>query len=87
MNQDECMKFWPMLLYKDIFNYLMFFPSELCSGYKNDFNDYKNSKTYSYNKSSWLQQLLYHNITGSSFCIMKGECRKLQSVNDPFRKL
>ena len=87
MNEDEGMKFWSMLLYQDIFNYLMFFPSELCSDYKNDFNDYKNSKRYSYHKSGWLQQLLYHNLTGSSFCIMKGECRKSQSVNDPFHKL
>ena len=27
MNQDEGMKLWPMLLFPDIFNYLMFFPS------------------------------------------------------------
>ena len=31
MNEDEGLKFWPMLLYPDIFNYLMFFPSELGS--------------------------------------------------------
>ena len=29
MNKDEAMKFWPMLLYPDIFNYLLFFSSEL----------------------------------------------------------
>ena len=29
MNKDEAMTFWPMLLYPDIFNYLMFFSSEL----------------------------------------------------------
>ena len=28
MNQDEGLKFWPMLIYPDIFNNLMFFPSE-----------------------------------------------------------
>ena len=83
MNEDESMKFWSMLLYPDIFNYLMFFPSELCS---KDLNDYKNSKAYSYHKSGWLQPLLYHNLTGSNFCILKGECRKSQSVNDPFQK-
>ena len=37
MNKDEGMKFQPMLLYPDIFNYLMFFPSEL--GIK-DLHDY-----------------------------------------------
>ena len=26
MNEDEDMKFWPMLLCPDTFNYLMFFP-------------------------------------------------------------
>ena len=44
MNKDEGMKFWP---YPEIFKYVMFFPSEL--GSKN-LNDYKNSKTYSYQK-------------------------------------
>ena len=73
MNEDEGMKFWPMLLYPDIFSYLMFFPSGLGS---KDLNDYKDSKAYSYHKSVCLQQLLYHNFTGSNFCILKGECRK-----------
>ena len=40
-NEDKDMKFWPMLLYTDTFNYLMFLPSELGS---KDLNDYKNSK-------------------------------------------
>ena len=84
MNEDEGMKFWPMLLYPDIFNYLMFFASELGS---KDLIDNKNSKAYSYHKSGWLELLLYHNLTGSNFCILKGECRKSQSVNDPFHKL
>ena len=33
-----------------------------------------------------MQPLLYHNLKGSDFCILKGECRKSQSVNDPFHK-
>ena len=41
---------------------------------------------YSYHKAGWLQPLMYHNLTGSNFCILKGECRKSQSVNDPFHK-
>ena len=81
---DDVMKFWPMLLYPDIFNYLMFFPPELGS---NDLNDYKISKAYSYHKSGWLQPLLYHDLTSSTFWTPKGECRKSQSVNDPFHKL
>ena len=62
----------------------MIFPSELGS---NDLNDYKNSKAYSYHKSDCLQPLLYQNIAGSNFCILKGKCRKSQSVNEPFHKL
>ena len=62
----------------------MFFPSELGS---NALNDYRNSEAYSYHKSDWLQPLLYHDLTGINFCILKGECRKSQSVNDPFNKL
>ena len=84
MNEDEGMKFWTMLLYPDIFNYWMFFPSELGS---RDLNDYKNSKAHSYHKSGWLQPLLYHNLTSSNFCILKNGCRKSQLVNDPFPKL
>ena len=84
MKEDEGMKFWRMLLYANIFNYLIFFPSELGS---KDLNDYKNSTAYSYHKLGWLQPLLYHNLTGGNFWILKGECRKSQSVNDPFHKL
>ena len=31
--------------------------------------------------------LLYHNLTSSNFYILKGECRKCQSVSDQFHKL
>ena len=84
MNEDEGMKFWPMLLYLDIFDYSMIFPSEFGS---KGLNDYKNSTAYSYHKSGWLQPLLYHDLTGSNFCILKGECKKSQSVNDSFHKI
>ena len=80
----EGMKFWSILLYPEIFNYLMFFPSELG---RKALNEYKISKVYSYHKLDWLQPLLYHNLTGSDFYILKGECRKSQSVNGPFHKL
>ena len=42
------------MLYPDIFNYLMFYPTELGS---TDLGDYKKSKAYSYYKSGWLQPL------------------------------
>ena len=29
----------------------------------------------------------YHNLSGSKYSIIRGECRKPQSINDPFHKL
>ena len=84
MEEDEGMTFWPMLSYPDIFNFLVFYPSELGS---KDLSDYKNSKAYSYYKSGWLQPLQYHNLSGSKYCIIRGECRKSQSLKDTFHKL
>ena len=52
MEEDEGMAFWLMLSYPDLFNFLMFCPSELGS---KELSDYKNSKAYSYSKSGWLQ--------------------------------
>ena len=72
-----------MILYPDIFSYLVFNPSELGS---NNLSDYKNCKAYSYYMSGWLQPLMYHNLTGSKFCIFKGDCRHSQSINNPFHK-
>ena len=61
MEEDEGMALWPMLSYPDMFNFLLFFPSELGS---KDLSYYKNSKAYSYYKSGWLQPLQYHNLSG-----------------------
>ena len=81
MNEDEGMTFLPMFLYPDII--YCFSLSDLGS---KDLNDYKNSKTYSYHKSGWLKPLFSHSLTGSNFCIAKGEYSKSQSVNNPFHK-
>ena len=62
MEEVEEMAFWPMLSYQDIFNFLMFYPSELVS---KDLGDYKNSKGYRYYKSGSLQPLQYHNLSES----------------------
>ena len=84
MEEDEGMEFWPMLSYPVIFNFLIFYPSELGS---KDLSDYKNSKAYSYYKSGWLQPLQYHNLSGSKYCVIRGECRKSQAIKDPYHKL
>ena len=49
MKKDEGLKSWPMLLYPDIFHYLMFFSLDLGS---KDYIDYKNSKAYTGSLSS-----------------------------------
>ena len=48
MEKGEVMTFWSMLSYLDIFNFLMFYPSELGS---KDPSDYKNIEAYGYYKS------------------------------------
>ena len=80
MEEEEGVVFWPMVTSLDICIKLLFFPSELGSS---DLSDYKLCKAYSYFKDGWLQPLLYHNLSGSPFCIMKGQCRPSQNVNDP----
>ena len=84
LEKDEGIAFWPMLLYPDIFNYLMFYPTLLGS---TDLSDHKNSKAYSYYKSGWLQSLYFHKLSGSKYCIFKGECRQPQRINDINHKL
>jgi hypothetical protein len=83
LGENEGVANWPMLLYPDIFNYLMFHPAELGS---KDLNDYKNSKAYSYYKCGWLEQISSLSI-GKLYCIMKADCRKSERINDPFHKL
>ena len=56
LEEDEGMAFWPMLLYPDIFNCLMFYPTQFSS---TDLSDYKNSKAYSYYNYGWLQPLYF----------------------------
>ena len=62
----------------------MFYQSELGK----DLSDYKNSKAHNYYKPGWFfQPLQYHNLSGSKYCIIRGECRKSQSIKDPFHRL
>ena len=85
LSEENGRVFWPMILYPDIFNYLVFHPSELGSS---DLSDYKECKAYSYYKSGWLQELSYHSIDNESpFCIFKSSCRKSEKINDTFHKL
>ena len=83
------MKIWrfgPCFYTQTLLIIIYVFPSELGS---KDLNNYKNYKAYTkhYHKSGWLQPLLYQNFTCSNCCILKGEYRKSQSVNELFHKL
>ena len=85
LSEENGRIFWPMVMYPDIFNYLMFYPSELGS---TDLNDYKECKAYSYYRSGWLQELLYHSIDNQNpYCIIKSSCRKSEKINDAFHQL
>ena len=76
---------WPMISYPDIFNFLMFFPSELGSS---ELNDYKSCKAYSYVINGWLDPISYHPIDGKSkFCLLRADCRPSQRLNDTRHKI
>ena len=79
LEEVERMAFWPMLLYPNIFNYLMFYPTKLGSTV---LSGYKNSKVYSCYKSGWFQSLCFHTLYGCKYCILKAECRQSQRVNE-----
>ncbi len=85
LSEDMGIKFWPLTLYPDIFNFLAFHPNELASS---DLSDYKTSKAYNYYSQGWLSPLHFHNIEGDSkVCLLKGSCRPSQRINDTHHKL
>lgn len=83
-DEDDGMAFWSIVISMDTCTKLMFFPSELKSS---DLSDYKVCKAYSYFKNGWLHPLFYHNLSGSKYCLIKGECMPSQNNNDPLHKL
>ena len=84
MEKDTGRAFWSLLLYPDVFNFLMFCTCELGS---KDLSDNKISEIYSYYKSWWLHPSQNFNLSGSKCCLIRGEYRKSHSVKDPFHKL
>lgn len=61
IEEDEGIAFWPILSYPDLFNFMMFYSSELGRP-RQGLSDYKINKAYSYYKSGWVHPLQYHNI-------------------------
>ena len=84
LTEDDGICLWPVVLYADIFNFLMFKPNDLCS---TDLNDYKQSKAYSYFQCGWLNEISYHPISLSSpYCLLKAKCRPSERINEPPHK-
>lgn len=85
LDEEEGIRYWPVTLYMDIFNFLAFHPNELASS---DLSDYKTSKAYSYFSQGWLAPLHFNNINGNSkVCLLMGSCKPSQRINDPPHKL
>ena len=78
LEEDEGMAFWLMLLYPDIFSYLMFYPTQLDI---TDLSDYKNSKAYSCYNSGWFQPLYFHKLSGSKLWTIMEKSGKIRSCH------
>ena len=85
LSEEDGVRYWPVTLYPDIFNFLAFHPNELASS---DLSDYKTSKAYCYFSQGWLAPLKFNNISGDSkVCLLRGTCRPSQRINDTPHKL
>ena len=76
-----------MVMYGDIFVYLMFYPSKMKS---EDLSDYKTRKAYSYYSDGWLMPLEYNSayqVRVATSCNMRVECLESQKTNNPHHKL
>ena len=78
LSEMESVKYWPMRLYPDIFNFLAFHPIELAS---KDLSDYKTSMAYSYFSEGWFSPLKYHSISKESkLCVFLSACKPSQRI-------
>ena len=85
LSEEDGVRFWPVTLYADIFNFLAFHPNELASI---DLSDYKTSKVYRYFSQGWLTPLQFHNINADNkLCLLRGTCGPSQRINDVPHKL
>ena len=75
-----------MVLSTDIFLFLMFQPSEVEKA--TILAIIKLVKAYSYYFDGWLMPLQFYNISvDNPYCIIRGKCRTLQKVYDPYHRL
>lgn len=81
--EEKGIAHWPKISYGNIFNYLKFCTSDLGS---DDLSDYKTSKGYSYYNRGWMGVVSIR-LFGEKYCVLRGDCRASERINDPFHKL
>ena len=67
--EDEGVKFWPIIPTISVINILMI-DSDV-----EDLSDYKGSKAYSYFEKGWLDTISFHPLGNSEYCLLKADCR------------
>ena len=83
LTEEKGMIHWPKVSYGNIFNFLQFCTYDMGS---DDLSDYKTSKGYSYFNRGWMGKLSI-NLIGEKYCVLRGDCRASERINDPFHKL
>ena len=76
ISEEEGIGLWPLIQTFYIIRFLML------DSVIEDLSDYKSSKAYSYFERGWLGNLLYLDVEGTSFCLMKTDCRPSQRISD-----
>eukprot|EP00795_Rhopilema_esculentum_P004043 gene4043-biopygen11865 len=79
LSEEDSVRYWPVTLYPDIFNFLAFHPNELAS---TNLSDYKTSKAYSYFSQGWLAPLQFHATPTENSCatFMKPDAFQVDSL-------
>ena len=81
ISEEEGIGLWPLIQTFYIIRFLML------DSVIEDLSDYKSSKAYSYFERGWLGNLLYLDVEGTPFCLMKTDCRPSQRISDTLHKL
>lgn len=80
LGETDGMKLWPPTMYSDICNYLVLH-GDFTTLRGKLMKDYKQGKAYSYFASSWLQEVMYHEISpDSKYCFLKAKCVRSNEV-------
>ena len=81
LDEEEGIAYWTIVPTNYIIQFLM-----IDSDVK-DLSDYKLSKAYSYFKQSWLNNISHHKLESSKYCLLNGDCRPCERLQDSPHKL